>query len=48
MCTSGELGGRPGDDTGPAGAAWHEVTQAGKPLTTRHYLGWRSGAHQAP
>ena len=31
MCTSGELGGRPGDETGPAGAAGHDVTQTDQP-----------------
>ena len=30
MCTSGDPGGRPGDETGPAGAAGRDVTQVGK------------------
>ena len=31
MYTSGELSGRPDDETGPAGAAGRDVTQTGKP-----------------
>ena len=31
VCACGALGGRPGDGTGPAGAAGHDVTQTGNP-----------------